>query len=262
MTQLNASSHGSRPNPSSRAAQAAASQPVASEIDTLVCNIHERRQLRSQTAVERIINLIRIGGDLALLREVSQEAFPDWDDCVKREFDYTPTQCRQLILLHQKWGAWAETAADRPVLERLPCDLAKLELLSRLTAPELEELLDSVDCHVLTFAALRKEVGAVRVVRSILEDLARFFALLTPKVAGLAIDKRDMLALFFATMANGVFDPEGAQADHAAARAADGEELEAADDSGDDEDEQVEDQQNDDHADDEEPAPRPRRRGS
>jgi hypothetical protein len=250
---------------------------VASEIDTLVGSINDRQLLRSETVVERIINLIRIGGDLARLREVSQEEFPDWGDWVKQEFDYTPTQCRQLILLHQKWGAWAETAAARPLLERLPCDLAELELLSRLTAAELEELLDSVDCHALTFAALRREVQAVLLGRDIIADFAKFAARWESRVVALTGEQRERLALSLCMETDELLarwdrqldddsdSAEGELAERTAARVAVREEPEADDDSGDDEDEQVEDQQNDDQddeEDDEEPAPRPRRRGS
>ena len=298
MTQLNASSHGSRRNSSSRAAQASASQPVASEIDTLVCNIHERRQLRSQTAVERVLKLVRIGGDLARLKEVSKEQHPDWNGWVQQEFRYTSTQSRQLIQLHQKWGAWAETVAARPLLERVPCDLPKLEWLCQLPADDLGRLLDSNDCHALSVIALRKEVQARLRVVSLLKDFNKVIARADTQVPDLTAEQRALLAESLSARAIEALcrwgvasdeedeeDEEDADSDSdsgegeqevpAAARAADREEPEADDDSGDDEDEQVDLQQNDDHdddededrdedddEDDEQPAPRPRRRGS
>ena len=290
MTELNASSHGSRRNPSSRAAQAAASQPVASEIDDLVGRIHERQQQRSQTAVERVLKLVRIGGDLARLKEVSKEQHPDWNGWVQQEFRYTSTQSRQLIQLHQKWGAWAETVAARPLLERVPCDLPKLEWLCQLPADDLGRLLDSNDCHALSVIALRKEVQARLRVVTVLKDFDRVIARADTQVQGLTAEQRALLVESLGARVNEALgrwradsaeedadsdSGEGEQEVPAAARAADREEPEADDDSGDDEDEQVDLQQNDDHdddededrdedddEDDEQPAPRPRRRGS
>ena len=78
MTEQRNNSSSARRNTSRRSAQAGASQPVASEADALVGRINDRRQQRSQNAVERIRNLIRIGGDLARLKEISKEDHPDW----------------------------------------------------------------------------------------------------------------------------------------------------------------------------------------
>ena len=288
--------HSPRRNTLRRAAQAGAAEPVASEADVLVGRINDRRQQRSQNAVERIRNLIRIGGDLARLKEISKELHPDWNGWVREEFGYTSTQSRQLIQLHQNWGKWAETAAARPLLERAPCDLAKLEWLCQLPADDLEGLLDSNDCHALSVIALRKEVQARLRVVTVLKDFDRVIARADTQVQGLTAEQRALLVESLAARVNEALgrwradsaeedadsdSDEGEQEEPAAAPAADREEPEASDDSGDDEDDQVEDQQNDDHEDeededqdeedededqdddedDEEPAPWPRRRG-
>jgi hypothetical protein len=267
---------------------------VASEADALVGRINDRRQQRSQNAVECIRNLARIGGDLARLKEASREDHPDWNGWVREEFGYTSTQSRQLIQLHQNWGAWAETAAARPLLERAPCDLAKLEWLCQLPAGDLEGLLDSNDCHVLSVVALRKEVQARLRVVTVLKDFDRVIARADTQVQGLTAEQRALLVESLGARVNealggwGVASAEedadevdadsgeGEQEEPAAAPAADGEEPEASDDSGDDEEDQHEDdgvddqgddedevvEDQDDEEDDEEPAPRPRRRGS
>ena len=300
MTEQRNNSSSPRRNTSRRAAQAGAGEPVASEADALVGRINDRRQQRSQNAVECIRNLARIGGDLARLKEISKELHPDWNGWVRQEFDFTSTGTRQRILLHQNWGKWAETAAARPLLERAPCDLAKLEWLCQLPADDLEGLLDSNDCHALSVIALRKVVQARLRVVTLLEDFDRVIERADNQVPDLTAEQRALLVESLAARVNealggwgvapaeedadeGDADPdsgEGERAEPAAARAADGEEPEVSDDSGDDEedqqnddhdddededrdeDDQVEDQQNDDHDDDEEPAPRPRRRGS
>src|SRR5215475_4198726 len=97
MTEQRNNSSSPRRSTSRRAAQAGAGEPVASEADALVGRIHDRRQRRSQNAVERIRSLARIGGDLARLKEISKEVHPDWNGWVREEFGYTSTQSRQLI---------------------------------------------------------------------------------------------------------------------------------------------------------------------
>ena len=262
MTEQRNNSSSARRNTSRRSAQAGASQPVASEADALVGRINDRRQQRSQNAVERIRNLIRIGGDLARLKEISKELHPDWNGWVQQEFDFTSTGARQRILLHQNWGKWAETAAARPLLERAPCDLAKLEWLCQLPAGDLEGLLDSNDCHDLSVVALRKEAQARLRVVTLLKDFDRVIARADNQVPDLTAEQRALLVESLAARVNEALgrwradsaeedadsdSGEGEQEEPAAARAADGEEPEVSDDSGDDE----EDQQNDDHDDDE-----------
>jgi hypothetical protein len=250
---------------------------VANETEALVGSINDRQLLIRENVVGAIITKVRIGGELARLKEVSKEEFPDWNDWVKQEFGYSSTDSRRLILLHLRWGEWAESEAARGLLAKLPDDLAKLEWLCRLPADELEALVDSVDCHHLGSDTVRKAVQARQQVTTIIEALARCYARWEAKVEALSNEQRDKLVELIVAQANLVHDrwradsaeedadsdsDEGEQEEPAAARAADGEELEASDDSGDNEDDQVEDQQNGDHDDDEEPAPRPRRRGS
>ena len=270
MTEQRNNSSSPRRNTSRRAAQAGAGEPVASEADALVGRINDRRQQRSQNAVECIRNLARIGGDLARLKEISKEDHPDWNGWVREEFGYTSTQSRQFIQLHQNWGKWAETAAARPLLERAPCDLAKLEWLCQLPAGDLEGLLDSNDCHDLSVVALRKVVQARQGVTAIREEFNKLVGRLDPRVKGLTREQREKLVEWLAAWRDELVarwraapaeedaneedadSDEGEQEQPAAARAADGEEPEASDDSGDAEDDQVQDQQNGDHEDDDE----------
>src|SRR5262249_55723642 len=103
------------------------------------------------------------------------------------------TQSRQLIQLHQNWGKWAETAAARSLLERTPCDLAKLEWLCQLPAGDLEGLLDSNDCHDLSVVALRKEVQARLRVVPVLKNFDKGIARPDTQVPGLTAEQRALL---------------------------------------------------------------------
>ena len=93
MPQQHSTSHGPRSRLTRRAAQAAASQPVANETEALVGSINDRQLLIRENVVGAIITKVRIGGELARLKEVSKEEFPDWNDWVSRS-SATPRRTR------------------------------------------------------------------------------------------------------------------------------------------------------------------------